>query len=117
VTAEDIGIPQQYSLYQQLSQKDGLTAIMDARRLLLNPTDQLATLCTKIGISFDENMLRWPAGPRPEDGIWGKHWYANVHKSTGFKPYQERTYELTPKLSTIADKCLPFYEEMLAVAV
>jgi len=116
VTAEDIGLPQQYTLFKILSEKDRLTAILDARRLLLNPQEQLKTLCGRIGIPFDEQMLNWPAGPRPEDGVWAKYWYANVHKSTGFKPYQEKVYQLSDALEEIAKGCMPLYREMLAVA-
>ena len=26
----------------------------------------------------------------PEDGIWARHWYHAVHKSTGFAPYERK---------------------------
>lgn len=28
-------------------------------------------------------MLSWPAGPKPYDGVWAPWWYAGTHKSTG----------------------------------
>ena len=38
-------------------------------------------------------MLSWPPGLRETDGIWAKHWYGEVAKSTSFQPYriEERT--------------------------
>lgn len=30
-----------------------------------------------------EQMLSWPAGPKPYDGVWAPWWYAGSHKSTG----------------------------------
>ena len=35
---------------------------------------------------YDDAMLSWPAGPKPEDGVWAEHWYASAHRSTGFGP-------------------------------
>ena len=35
---------------------------------------------------FLEEMLAWPPGRRPTDGVWAKHWYASVEESTGFRP-------------------------------
>jgi len=62
-------------------------------------------------------MLSWAAGARPEDGVWAPYWYANVHNSTGFKPWSEKNYQLSPTLNKIAENCLPAYEEMLKEAL
>jgi hypothetical protein len=117
VTAEDIGIPQQYKLFQQLKKAGKLTAVVDARLLLMNPSSVLEQLCDRLEIPFTNQMLNWQAGARPEDGIWAEHWYANVHKSTGFKPWEEKTYHLSPALAEIAEACRPAYEEMLGAAL
>ena len=117
VTAEDIGIPQQYALYRQLKQAGKLAAVVDAKLLLMNPGRVLRQLCERLGLTYTERMLRWNAGARPEDGVWAEHWYANVHKSTGFKPWAEKTYQLSPTLNKIAEDCLPAYEEMLKEAL
>ncbi|KAJ3334775.1 hypothetical protein HDU93_007259 [Gonapodya sp. JEL0774] len=29
-------------------------------------------------------MLTWPAGPKPEDGVWAQWWYSDSWKRTGF---------------------------------
>ncbi|WP_245557469.1 sulfotransferase-like domain-containing protein [Neolewinella persica] len=117
VTAEDIGLPQQHQLFRRLKQGQKLTAVVDARLLLMNPERVLQQLCDRLGLTFTKAMLSWPAGPRPEDGTWAAHWYTNVHKSTGFQPWQESTINLPPHLETIAETCQPLYEEMLAEAL
>lgn len=117
VTAEDIGIPQQYRLFQELRAAGRLTAVIDARLLLKNPAGVLCQLCDKLGIPFTEAMLSWPAGARPEDGVWAPYWYANVHKSTGFQPWTEKEITLPPHLEKIAGSCRLAYEEMLAEAI
>ena len=113
VTAEDIGLPQQHALFRELSAEGTPPIIVDARRLLLDPAGVLEKLCTALGLEYTDRMLRWSAGARPEDGVWAPYWYANVHKSTGFQPYQEKTYHLSPRLERIAERCAPLYAELL----
>lgn len=117
VSAEDIGIPQQYALFNQLKELGTLTAVVDARRLLLDPAGQLSSLCAKIGVPFQAGMLNWEAGARPEDGVWASYWYNNVHKSTGFQPYQAKEITLSPTLEKVADHCMPLYQELVAASL
>lgn len=116
VTAEDIGLPQQYELFQSLRKNGRGVAVLDAQKLLQDPQGVLNRLCTDLGIPFNASMLSWPAGARVEDGVWAKYWYANVHKSTGFQPFVKKEYPLTPALEAIARSCEPLYQEMLAEA-
>lgn len=117
VTAEDIGIPQQYALFQQLRQAGRLDAIVDSSRLLQDPTGVLRKLCDRLDLKYSDKMLTWPAGPRPEDGVWAPYWYTNVHRSTGFQAYQPKTYVLSPALDAIAADCQQAYTEMLRQAI
>jgi len=117
VTAADIGIPQQYALFQRLRESGKLAAVLDARLLLKNPVGVLRSLCGRLDIPFSEAMLNWEAGARPEDGVWASHWYANVHRSSGFRPYRKKPFDLSPEMSAIARACQPAYEAMLAVAL
>ena len=117
VTAEDIGLPQQLALYRNLTNRNALAAVVDAKSLLENPGGVISQLCAKLGLSFEKSMLSWSPGPRPEDGVWAPAWYANVHRSTGFQPYRAREFTLSPARQQIADACRPAYEEMLAVAL
>jgi hypothetical protein len=68
-------------------------------------------LCAKLGISFIDRMLAWPAGPRASDGIWAPHWYAAVWKSTGFeKPRDRAAIELEDDAKRVSDACRDDYE-------
>ena len=117
VTAADIGLPQQYALFERLRTTGALHAVVDSRRLLLDPPGQLRQLCAALDLPFYDSMLAWEAGPRPEDGVWAKYWYANVHRSTGFLPYREKTYTLPPALERIALEVAPHYQDLLAAAL
>ncbi|MFK7933887.1 MAG: hypothetical protein AB8G22_10275 [Saprospiraceae bacterium] len=116
-TIADIGVQQQYELYQFLQQNDCLTAIVDAQKLLEQPRVVLTKLCDRLGINFTERMLSWSAGARKEDGVWAKHWYANVHQSTGFQPYVAKNVQLSPPMEELATKCKTYYEYLLLQAL
>lgn len=113
----DIGIQKQYELFQQLKKGGNVAAVVDARELLLNPRHVLEILCQKLDIPFDEKMLSWQAGARPEDGIWAKYWYANVHQSTGFQPYVEKAVELPENLEFLAKDCQHYYDYLFQHAI
>jgi hypothetical protein len=114
---EDIGIAQAWELCQELRAQDKLTAVLDARQIRLNPRKVLSQLCEKLGIPFEEAMLSWPAGPRPEDGVWAPHWYHNVHRSTGFQPYEERAYAMAPHLSELLGQAETYYQRLYPLAI
>ncbi len=113
----DIGVEMQYELMQQLQDWNSLTAIVDAKDLLFDPSGMLRQLCERLDIPFDGNMLSWQAGARPEDGSWAKYWYDNVHRSTGFKPYVKKTIEVPPELEDLAIECAPFYDALYAASL
>ncbi|MBK8566286.1 MAG: hypothetical protein IPN76_23845 [Saprospiraceae bacterium] len=113
----DIGVEKQLEVYDFLSKNNKLNAVVDARELLLNPRSVLTQLCERLGLVFDEKMLTWQPGPRPEDGIWAKYWYNNVHRSSGFEPYTEKHFELPEHLEPLGQRCQPFYEELHKVAL
>jgi hypothetical protein len=114
---DDIGVEQQYYLFQKLQAMGTLRAVVDARQLLLDPPGVLRQLCERLRLAFDEGMLQWHPGPRPEDGVWASYWYSRVHTSTGFQAYEERTYELPPKLEALAKSCTPYYHTLFEVAL
>jgi hypothetical protein len=72
----------------------------------------LGLLCDALGIEFQESMLAWPTGPRATDGVWAKHWYGEVEKSTGFRPYRPKQIELPDWLQPIYRQCLEHYERL-----
>jgi hypothetical protein len=113
----DVGVEQQAELFQFLQENSALGAVIDARELLLHPRSVLKALCERLDLSFEENMLHWEAGPRPEDGVWAKYWYGNVHRSTGFQPYVEASISLPAHLEPLAEACRPFYENLYQHAI
>lgn len=112
---EDTGLPQQWELFESERDRTGLIpAVIDAKDVLLNPRNQVAALCSSIGVPFDESMLRWEPGPRPTDGIWASHWYAAVEKSTGFEPYRARTEPVPDRLRPMFAQCEELYRRLHA---
>ena len=69
-------------------------------------------LCDAIGIPFDMAMLSWPPGLRETDGIWAKHWYDEVARSTSFQPYKSREGVIPDRLSEIYEQCRECYEQL-----
>lgn len=90
--------------------------VLDSKQTLLNPRGVLTQLCAQIGIPFDEAMLSWPAGARPEDGSWAQYWYHAVHRSTGFQQYS-RKGEFPEALRPLLAQCQPYYEKLSALAI
>lgn len=114
VVADDIGFRKQRELFELAQSADQHSPIViDAVDVRRNPDGLLRQLCAAIDIPFVPEMLRWEAGPKPEDGIWAKHWYDAVWKSTGFAPPEEHTDIVLPEvLQKIEAEVLPDYEFM-----
>jgi len=92
-------------------------AVFDSTEILKNPEYQLIRMCEFAGIPFDKNMLNWSAGARPEDGVWARYWYHNVHKSTGFAPYREKDEQVPERLSDLYNECLTYYDHLKQYAL
>ena len=115
VTPEDIGLPQQSLLFDELAGRGGAAPlVIDAGDFLRAPEAHLRGLCTRLGIPFSERMLAWPAGPRDSDGAWAPHWYATVWASTGFEPWHPRDTRLDGEPARVAQACRPAYERLHA---
>lgn len=111
-TLRDTGLRTQVELLEELRGLGHDPPILDARSLLRDPGGVLRILCERLEIPFDAAMCSWPAGPRPEDGVWARHWYDNVHRSTGFQPYRPKTEPFPEKLRPLLEECRPYYAEM-----
>ena len=116
-TMQDIGIERQLELYAFLKRKGERTSIIDTHELLKAPKKVLKTLCAQQGIPFEDQMLHWPSGAKREDGIWAKHWYSNVHQSTGFKKYEAKAIQLDLQQEELATTCMPFYNKLFLEAI
>jgi hypothetical protein len=86
-TTLDLAFQIQRELLDYCLANDLNVKVIHAKNILQDPKTELRKLCDWCGLHFNENMLRWEAGARPEDGPWAKYWYHAVHKSTGFDPY------------------------------
>ena len=113
----DTGLARQSWLYDWLRARGQVPAVLDARQVLLDPRGVLGELCRRLGLAFEERMLTWPAGGRPEDGVWAPHWYASVHRSTGFQAYEPKTEPLAAHLEPLLAECRPHYERLAALAI
>ncbi len=112
-TMKDIGIEDQYQIFENLRENGAQTVVFDASLLVENPETALKALCHALDIPYFEDMLSWPAGPKKEDGVWAKHWYANAHKSTGFHRQATSSRELPKHLFPLYDKAREYYEALL----
>jgi hypothetical protein len=115
--ASEIGTIRQYELFQKLEKVGNKPIVFDSSILLENPKLALAKLCAACEIPFDEEMLTWKAGPIPEDGIWAKDWYANVHKTTGFEKQKTSDRVLPKHLVPLYEQVKPYYDKMYASAI
>jgi hypothetical protein len=113
----DTGFKMQAELLEELQTLDQNPLVLDSKELLKNPQSVLTQLCNTLNIRFEENMLTWPAGPRKEDGIWARHWYHNVHKSTGFQPYRPKAEPFPDRLRALLNECKPYYDLLYEQAI
>ena len=112
-TLADTGLPQQLELFESVAARTGrVPPVVDARDVLEAPERALRALCSALAIDFSPSMLRWGPGLRPTDGIWARHWYADVARSTGFQRWHPRRGELTPELARVHAQCLPLYRAL-----
>ena len=112
-TLDDTGLPEMIEILESLLEAGEQPIVIDSKLLLQNPRGVLSELCDRLGLTFDEAMLSWPSGPKPEDGVWAPHWYASVHRSTGWQPYVPKHAELLPSVVAAYEASLPLYERLL----
>jgi len=116
-TLNDVGYARHLELLHDLQSRGQNPPVIDSKQILLNPRKVLTELCARIGIPFEESMLSWKAGARPEDGVWAKYWYHSVHQSTGFGKYIQKSEPFPEKLEPLLAECQPYYEQLSASAI
>lgn len=114
---QDVGYAKHLELFEFLQKRGDEPIVLQSEKVLKDPSDTLRRLCEAIGIPFDEAMLKWKKGPRPEDGIWAKYWYHTVHNTTGFKPYEPKTEPFPEHLEPLLAECLPIYEVLCKYSI
>ncbi len=113
----DTGLALHVQLFHYLQSIGQDPLVVDARELLLSPSDVLCSLCTQLGLDFTDTMLQWPAGPKPEDGVWAKHWYASAHTTTGFNPWRPPDQPFPVHCEALYAECKPYYDELFQHAI
>jgi hypothetical protein len=114
---EDTGYPQSVALLTELRARGQDPVVLDSTHTLLDPESVLRQLCGRLGIPFEPAMLTWKPGPRPEDGVWARHWYASVHRSTGFGRPRQHREPFPAHLQPLLDECLVHYRTLAAEAL
>jgi hypothetical protein len=116
VSLRDLGFLEQRDIFHMLADRFGRAPpVVDAEDVLANPRALLVSLCAHLGIPFRDEMLAWPKGPKPCDGLWARHWYEAAWASNGFEPHSdEPAPQLPDALRRIVDDARPIYETLRA---
>lgn len=110
---EDLGFVQQTEIFDLVrASTNSVPPIVDAKDVLENPERMLRLLCNAVGVDFKESMLSWPPGLRDTDGVWAKHWYEEVAKTTSFQPYRATHSEVPERLRDIYHRCCECYQRL-----
>ena len=110
---DQLGLAQQVELFNYVRDLTGeAPPVISSRGVLQDPEGSLRKLCERLDVHFEEDMLCWPAGKHERDGVWAKHWYARVEKSTGFAPYQEDSTPVPERLRDLHAECERLYDQM-----
>jgi len=113
VNVDDLGFKAQIQLYDKLSNMTGRPPpVIDSFDILQDPEKALKALCAAIDIPFDNAMLSWAPGPRPEDGAWAPYWYHSVEKSSGFSPPSPDMPTLDARYHKMLKACQADYERL-----
>ena len=115
-TMQDVGYEKHLEVAKYLKAVGKKPLIVDAKDILQYPQSRLRELCGTLGIPFDEGMLKWPAGPRKEDGVWAKYWYHNVHRSTGFRAYKSKNDPFPEELEDLLERSQEAYDKLMKMA-
>ena len=110
---EDLGFVQQAEIFDFVrTRTNAVPPVIDAKDVLQNPERTLRRLCEAVGVEFSKLMLSWQPGLRYTDGIWAKHWYGEVAKTTSFQPYRSTDYEPHERLRELYERCRECYERL-----
>lgn len=113
VGLNDTGLARQWELFERQRSLSGeIPPVIDSRDVLENPRGVLSALCDALDLPFDEAMLSWEPGRRDTDGVWAKHWYSAVEKSSGFAPYEHKADAVPAHLADVLDECHQIYDRL-----
>lgn len=113
----DVAMKMQFECFEFARKNIYKTIVVDSDDLLKNPEMMLQKICAACEIDFDKEMLHWQPGPKSYDGIWAPHWYANVHRSTGFERQQTSERELPAHLEDLYFESKKYYDYLYEFAL
>lgn len=116
-TIDDTGLVEMVEILDAGEAGGSEPMVIEAKMLLADPASVLAELCRRLDLAFDPAMLSWPAGPKPEDGVWAPHWYDAVHRSTAWGPWQPKHDRLLPHLEPVLAEAEPLYRRLQERAI
>lgn len=85
-TVRDLCYVEQWKWLQKCLQYNWPFLVIDSDDLVAKPAPNLKHICDFLNLPFEQQMLSWDRGGRPEDGVWAKYWYGRVHASMGWEP-------------------------------
>lgn len=107
ITPADISYDRQLEIWQKFG-----GPVISSEVIRADPAAALRALCDALGIEFQSGMLSWPAGGRPEDGVWAAHWYGSVHASTGFAEPEGPLPHVPATYRPLLEAAMPAYETL-----
>lgn len=113
-TLDDIGFRQQAELFDLVKGWGQTPIVIDSHDIRDDPAGMMRKLCKAVNLEFTDDMLGWPKGGHKNDGVWAKHWYGAVWRSTGFAGAEGPLPEVSDDLQPVLEAALPFYEQMKA---
>ncbi|MDN3645403.1 sulfotransferase [Pontixanthobacter aestiaquae] len=118
VKFDDLRYDRQLEYFESAREQSGaVPPVIESTAFLSDPEGHLRALCTRLNIPWDEGMLSWTPGIKPDDGIWASHWYDKVAASTGFGPAPGPPPKLDGAAAKLAEQCRPYYEAMRKCAL
>lgn len=121
-SADDIGYRRQFELYEAVRALGQDPVVIDSADIREDPERMLGALLEAVGLASahgrqnagqsvgPQDMVHWPAGGIPEDGVWAPHWYGAVHRSTGFADPEGPVPDLDGAAADLAGEAMKYYE-------
>ena len=114
-TMEDLCYLNQLAWAEQCIEAGWPLYVIESDALLENPREVLEKFCAWLGLAWDERMMQWKPGARPEDGPWAKYWYERVHRSTGWEPRPPKIHPVAIQMQELRDEALKLYQTLLSI--
>ena len=111
-TLADLGFVEQVALFDYVLSLGEVPVVIDSADVRADPERALKALCSAIELEWDTAMLHWPAGGHAQDGVWAKHWYGAVHRSTGFAEPEGNLPRLPASYHGLVEQALPYYQKL-----